>query len=613
MSACTGEDAPPGTSGDQGPEPGTGGDGGDGGTGPDPGTGGDGGTGPDPGTGGGGDGGDGGTGPDPDTSMAPSKNPQFSWFEYEGKDPVYQEFTAGEGEYSNPILAGFYPDPSICRVGEDYYLVNSSFSYFPGVPIFHSRDLVHWTQLGHVLDRPSQLDLDSQAISEGIFAPAIRYHDGVFYMVTTLVGGGGNFFVTATDPAGPWSDPIWLNSVDGIDPSFFFDDNGKAYVVNNGPPAGESLYDGHRALWIQEFDVETQKMVGPRSVIVDGGVDISKKPIWIEGPHVFKVDGTYYLIAAEGGTGDQHSEVVFRSASVTGPYEPYAGNPILTQRHLDRNRPFPVTSTGHADFVQLPNGDWWSVFLGTRPYEGDLYNTGRETFLMPVRWVDGWPVITAGTETVPYVHDTPALPPQPAPAIPMSGNFTYRDEFDGDELAPTWNFIRTPVEQWHDLTASPGWLTLKARPAHLGQRQQPSFVGRRQQHGWASASTAMKYLPSAPGDAAGLVAFQNDDFYYFLGVTLADGKPVIQLEKKAGSSASGDPQVIASAPLDLSAGAPIHLKIEAQGAAYSFSYAREPGAWVSLLEEVDGKTLSTQQAGGFVGTYIGLYAYTEQP
>ncbi len=441
-----------------------------------------------------------------------------------------------------------------------------------------------------MLDRPSQLNLQSQAISEGIFAPALSYHDGLFYMVTTLVGGGGNFFVTAKDPAGPWSDPIWLNSVDGIDPSFFFDDDGKAYVVNNGPPVGEPLYDGHRALWIQEFDTATQKMVGPRSVIVNGGVDIAKKPIWIEGPHIFKVDKTYYLIAAEGGTGDQHSEVVFRSASVTGPYEPYTGNPILTQRHLDPSRPFPVTSTGHADVVQLPNGDFWSVFLGTRPYEGDYYNTGRETFLMPVRWVDGWPVITAGTETVPYVHKAPELPKEPAPAIPMRGNFTYRDEFNDSELARYWSFIRTPGERWHDLTASPGWLTVKARPDHIGQRKQPSFVGRRQQHGWASASTAMKYLPSAPGDAAGLVAFQNDDYYYFLGVTLADGQPVIQLEKKAGKSTNGEAQVVASTKIDLSKGAPLYLKIEAQGASYSFSYAQEPGAWQSSWQSPTGRS-----------------------
>ncbi len=299
-------------------------------------------------------------------------------------------------QFFNPILAGFYPDPSITRAGDAYYLVTSSFVYYPGVPIFRSTDLVHWTQIGSVLDRPSQLHVDSAGISRGIFAPVIRYHDGTFYMITTLIDRGGNFIVTAKNPAGPWSDPIWLREVDGIDPSIFFDDDGRAYITNNGPPVETPLYEGHRAIWVQEYDVANKKMIGPRSVIVNGGVDLAKKPIWIEAPHILKVKGQYYLICAEGGTADQHSEVVFRSSSPLGPYTPYSGNPILTQRHLDPSRAFPVTSTGHADFVETQNGEWWAVFLGTRPYANDTYNIGRETFLLPVRWVDGWPVILVG-------------------------------------------------------------------------------------------------------------------------------------------------------------------------------------------------------------------------
>ena len=305
----------------------------------------------------------------------------FEWFEYVGKDPL-SDAPLDLGSYRNPILPGFYPDPSLCRAGDDYYLVNSSFAYFPGVPLFHSRDLVHWTQVGHVLTRPSQLNLDGLQVSQGIFAPALRQHAGTFYVITTLVGAGGNFFVTAADPAGPWSDPVFLPEIDGIDPSFFFDDDGHAYVVNNGPPTdGRGLYSGHRAIWIQEFDLKGQRLTGPRKVLVDGGVDLSKHPIWIEGPHVFRRNGWYYLIAAEGGTAEDHSEVVFRSRAARGPYVPWDKNPILTQRTLDPARPDPVTSTGHADFVETPDGAWWAVFLGCRPYEGGrLYNTGRETF-----------------------------------------------------------------------------------------------------------------------------------------------------------------------------------------------------------------------------------------
>lgn len=519
---------------------------------------------------------------------------------------MYDTLTTAPGMYLNPILAGFYPDPSIARAGDDYYLVTSSFSFFPGVPIFHSKDLVHWTQIGHVLDRPSQLNLDNLPISNGIFAPTLRYHAGTFYMVTTLVGAGGNFLVTATDPAGPWSDPVWLPEVDGIDPSIFFDDDGSVYLINNGPPIGTPLYQGHRALWIQAYDPVAQQTTGPRKLIVDGGVDLSKEPIWIEAPHLLKTRGAYFLIAAEGGTGDQHSEVVFRSDSVWGPFIPYERNPILTQRHLNPDRPAPVTSTGHADFVETQTGEWWAVFLGCRPYQGDFYNTGRETFMMPVRWVDGWPVVTAGEETVPYQHASPELPSQPAPKIPLSGNFTVRDDFDSLVPAPYWQFIRTPRETWY--TLQDGQLTLKARPVDLGSRGQPSFFGRRQQHAWSTATTSMRYVPAMPGDKAGLVAFQNDDYNYFLGLTQDQGHPVIRVEQRAGDST----RVIASAPLALPADARVYLKIEARGDRYHFYYATAPDAWRALVEDADGTLLSTRMAGGFVGAMFGLFAYGQE-
>jgi beta-xylosidase len=538
---------------------------------------------------------------------------RFDWFTYEGRDSIYKTLRAGPSQYLNPIFAGFYPDPSITRVGDNYYAVNSSFVYFPGVPIFRSRDLVHWTQIGHVLDRPSQLNVDSAGISRGIFAPVIREYAGTYYMITTLVDRGGNFFVTAKDPAGPWSDPIWLPEIDGIDPSFFFDDNGKAYVINNGPPVGQPLYNGHRAIWIQAFDRATNKMVGPRSVIVNGGVDLSKKPIWIEAPHIFKHDGKYYLICAEGGTADQHSEVVFRSDSATGPYVPFAGNPILTQRHLDPARPFPITSTGHADFVETPTGEWWAIFLGTRPYEDHTYNIGRETFMLPVQWVDGWPIILTGTQTVPYVVDAPKLPRDAASPVPMNGNFTLREDFNGPSLAPYWTFMRTPHERWYDLDSKPGWLTIRARHADIGQPTQPSFVGRRQQHLIASASTAMTFTPSEAGDKAGLVAFQNENHYYFLGITRRGSQNVVELEMHNGKATPDSGRVLASAPVRLTVGAPLYLKIDARGGRYDFYYATRPNEWTPLMRDADGTILSTKKAGGFVGTFFGMYAYSATP
>lgn len=539
---------------------------------------------------------------------------RFDWFSYEGHDSVFDTYKPGPTEYRNPILTGFYPDPSIVRRGDDYYLVTSSFSYFPGVPIFHSTDLVNWTQIGSVLSRPSQLAVDSAAVSRGIFAPVIREHAGTFYMITTIADAG-NFIVTAKNPAGPWSDPMWLPELSGaIDPSLFFDDDGRAYVVNNGPPIGRPLYEGHRAIWIQEYDVARGKMIGPRAVIVNGGVDISKHPIWIEAPHIFKHGGKYYLICAEGGTADQHSEVVFRSDSARGPYVPGPVNPILTQRHLNPARPFPITSTGHADFVETQRGEWWAVFLGTRPYGDNLYNTGRETFLLPVRWENGWPMILPGNATVPYVHARPALPASAPPPIPTAGNYTVRDDFGSSALAPYWMFIRTPRESFYDLTSHPGWLTLQARPAQLGTRAQLSFVARRQSHINATASTAMRFAPTAAGDVAGLLAFQTDDFYYLLGLTLVNGKRAVELVARDGRAANRAPVVVAMEYLTASPDSTVYLRITARGDKYDFSYATAPNAWRTLVSGADGTVLSSKVAGGFssnfVGAMLGMFAYS---
>lgn len=246
----------------------------------------------------------------------------FDFFEYQGEDVIFETPIDSIYEYRNPIVCGFYPDPSICRKGEDYYMVHSSFSYYPGIPILHSRDLVHWEQIGHVLDRPSQLKLDNLRLSGGIYAPAISYNpvNDTFYVVTTCVDGIGNFVVKTKDPQQGWSDPILLPEVGGIDPSLFFDEDGKAYLVHNDAPIGIPEYDGHRAIWIHNYDPGTDQTFGKKQVIVDGGVDKSKHPVWIEGPHLYKIKGKYYLMAAEGGTSINHSEVIFTSDHVKGPY-----------------------------------------------------------------------------------------------------------------------------------------------------------------------------------------------------------------------------------------------------------------------------------------------------
>lgn len=534
---------------------------------------------------------------------------EFDWFHYEGADKLP---SPGPGDYRNPILQGFYPDPSLTRVGDDYYLVTSTFAWFPGIPIFHSRDLVSWTQIGNAIDRPDQLDFGRLGLSRAVFAPTIEYRGGTFYILNTCVDCGGNFLVTATDPAGPWSDPVWLPDLEGgIDPSLFFDSDGSAWILNNGPPEGTPLYEGHRAIWIQRFDAEAKKTVDPRRLLVNGGVDLSTKPIWIEGPQLIRKDGFYYLIAAEGGTAEGHSQVVLRSRNVTGPYLPNPTNPILTQRDLPRDRPDPITSAGHADFVETAAGEWWASFLAVRPYSGDHYNTGRETFLLPVTWKDGWPRITHPGQAIPYVHPRPRLPRAQAPAVPINGVFQLREEFGSPKLPPHWMMMRNPRERWFDLAA--GALRLQARPIGLGDFGNPSLLARRQQHLDASASTAVRFRPRGDRDEAGLVALQNDEYWYFLSVGTESGRPFVTLRRRAGPAQPAEGVVIASAPLPVRAGAPVHLRIDARRDTYDFSYAVRDGRWRPLLRGADGKILSTKTAGGFVGAVFGLHAYAPAP
>lgn len=531
----------------------------------------------------------------------------FDWFEYSGSDPARAGVQVGANDYLNPILQGFYPDPSITQVGGDYYLVTSTFGYFPGIPVFHSRDLVSWTQIGNVIDRPGMLDFSGLGLSRGVFAPTIEHHDGVFYVANTCVDCGGNFIITARDPRGPWSDPIWLPHVGGIDPSLFFDDDGRVYLMNNDAPPEPPLYDGHRAIWARQVDPTTFAPLTEPVVLINGGVRREERPIWIEGPHIYKHDGYYYLSAAEGGTAEGHSQVVLRARHPLGPYEANPGNPILTQRHLDRARPHPITSVGHADFVQTPDGAWWVTFLGVRPYEGDFYNTGRETFLMPVRWRNGWPEIS--TDPIPYARVRPNLPPQPAPTLPTNGDFSVREEFD-TALGPHWLSMRAPARPWLDLDSEHGTLLLQALPVGLGDVAAPSFVGRRQQHMNASASTVVRFSPTE-AEEAGLVALQSDEFYFFLALGAEDGRRVVRLRQRAGA---GDPpagRVIATAALN--SDAPVRLRITARGALYDFAYALDDADWIDLARDVDGRILSTRTAGGFVGAVFGLHAHGGPP
>lgn len=480
--------------------------------------------------------------------------------------------------YENPILPGFHPDPSVCRVGDDYYLVTSTFEYFPGVPIFHSRDLVHWRQIGHVLTRESQLPLANMRASGGIFATTLRYHDGTFYLITTNVYGGSNFYVTATEPGGPWSEPVFLDR-EGIDPSLFFDDDGTAYYTRH-VGAGDG-YIGSQVL-----DLTTGKLQGKMREIWRG-----TGGVWPEGPHLYKKDGRYYLLIAEGGTSFDHKVTIARSDSPWGPFEACPRNPILT--HASRPE-HAIQALGHADFVETPAG-WWAVYLGIRPQGGRFHHLGRETMLAPVTWSDdGWPVIGDGGK-IEKEMAAPALPAQPWPAKPEL------DEFSDNRLDSEWNFLRNPHAGDWSLAERSGYLRLHGSAVTMSDQDSPAFVGRRQTALACRASTRLSFEPASENEEAGLVVRGNDQNHCEVGITQRNGRRQAFFRRCLGGK-----EVEPTRYEDVET-ADVVLSVSATPLEYDFAVQRPGGEPVSL-GTLTTSELSSEKIGGFTGVYIGMYA-----
>lgn len=497
--------------------------------------------------------------------------------------------------FQNPILKGFYPDPSICRVGDDYYMVTSSFEYFPGVPIFHSKDLVNWQQIGHVLNRSSQLNLAGIHPSGGIFAPTIRYHKGTFYMITTLITNrnntGVNFYVTAKSPSGPWSEPYLLKDAPGIDPSLFFDDDGKVYYTGNRTPDDKPAGSKYRQIWIQELDTLKKQLVGEVTVAIEEGA--LHGSIVAESPHMYKKDGFYYIMIAEGGTGIDHAVTIFRSKNILGPYEINKKNPIITHRNLGKE--YPIACVGHADFVETQYGEWWMVLLGVRTYGGFHYNLGRETFLTPIAWENDWPIVNPGVGKIQFEERRPNLP------VFTAKKENFFDDFNTDTLQYYWNFLRTPNSNFWSLKDKKGYLSLQLRPNTLVDLENPSFIGRRQQDTSFFAETKMVFEPANKNESAGLVVMMNNNFHFRVEKIIENDITYIQLTRRhAGkedligkSSVLKDEEIV--------------LGVKAIGQNYSFYYVQN-NKTVFLTQNIDGRTLSRVNTGGFTGTYIGLYS-----
>ncbi|MDK2809058.1 MAG: xylan 1,4-beta-xylosidase [Clostridiales bacterium] len=512
---------------------------------------------------------------------------------------------------TNPILPGFYPDPSICAVSGDYYLVNSTFAYFPGLPIFHSKDLVHWEQIGNAMDRKSQLPLKGVGLSHGLFAPTIRYHDGVFYIICTNITGGGNFIITATNPEGPWSDPYYLGAeqAPGIDPSLFFDEDGTCYYIGTRENPYGARYYGDNYVWIQKLDLATMKLVGEPFFVWNGAL---RDVVWPEGPHLYKKDGYYYILYAEGGTGSHHSVCVIRSKNIEGPYENNFCNPIITHRFLGKK--YPVQYVGHADMIQAIDGAWYMVMLAVRPKDG-FTNLGRETFLAKVDWEDGWPVINPGigllTDEVevgleewnplvdPASYSNRKQVPYTVPADNKIYDFAAMAE---KELGLGLEFLqlREPSDHMYQFVKEEKALRLYLNTDNLLEQGNTAYLGIRQSHHAFEACATARFCTLKECEAAGLVLMQNNQYHVRLEVKdgmlqliqTADGRQTVHATEKVSNET-------------------ITLIIKGEDENAAFFYTEEGGETKCLAKGIDISTLSTEVAGGFVGCTLGMYGSSE--
>ncbi|WP_026671309.1 glycoside hydrolase family 43 protein [Butyrivibrio sp. AD3002] len=519
----------------------------------------------------------------------------------------------------NPIIPGFYPDPSICRVGDDFYIANSSFELCPGIPIFHSKDLAHWKQIGYAMTPENGFYTDANLFSGGVMAPTIRYHKGTFYIINCNFGDKGNFIVTAKDPKGPWSQPHYITDIQDIDCSIFFDDDDKCYLVS---PGEDKEQDNNRAFYLTPYDIENFKVCGERKKIWNSAMRGAWAP---EAPHIYHVGDYYYLMIAEGGTEHNHSVMIARSQTIDGWYEGNPANPVLTHRHLGWD--YPIENVGHADLVETPQGKWYAVMLGVRIIEGQHMNMGRESFICPVEWQRGWPVFSKETGKVELSY--PADPDLPwcEDGDEIS---TDRDDFDGKTLGIDWSFWGTPSEDYYKIEDSA--LQLKCLKRGMTRKLQPvsfapktekdenvAFVGRRQRHIDFSFEISMDFKAGTnegTSESAGMVIMQQCNHQYRFEKKSKDGKQIIALvlvttKQKGlpfmpGYESESTETILKECEVEFDG--PVILRLEAKGQDYTFYMGQTADNLEEFYAHADGKKINPEEVGGMVGTMLGMFA-----
>lgn len=514
----------------------------------------------------------------------------------------------------NPIIPGYYPDPTICRVGDDFYLACSSFEMYPGIPIFHSKDLANWEQIANVMTADNGFHMEKNCGVGGVMAPTIRYNDGLFYLINANFSDKGNYIVTAENPAGPWSEPHWLEDVPGIDASFFFDNDGKSYVMGTGDVWENEGGRMERGIWLAEYDMKNFKMIGEPKTIFNSALRGGAAP---ESPHLYHVGEYYHLIIAEGGTEHYHAVMNARSKDIFGFYEGNPANPVMTHRNMGYKSP--IINVGHADLVELADGSWYAVMLASRLIEGECKNLGRETFICPVEWERDWPLFSPRTGKLEWEYDAPeSLPWTKYPA-----KKTYYD-FDADKLELEWIQWGRAYEDFYEIKDSKLYLQCKrhkldeeVRAMTFDEKKSTEYMmsmfAQRQCKINETMTAQMEFMPEE-GESAGVAVVQAMNHQMILERTCKDGKQILQFVVNTadynvppyfpGFTCENKSMILAECEWNES---DIVLQIKMEGEKFTISY----GASKDLLKELlisDGKMINPEKVGCMTGTILGMYA-----
>lgn len=514
----------------------------------------------------------------------------------------------------NPIIPGFYPDPTICRVGDDFYLACSSFEMYPGIPIFHSRNLTNWEQIANVMTADNDFHMEKNCGVGGVMAPTLRYHEGTFYLINANFSDKGNFIVTAQDPAGPWSKPHWLDDVPGIDASIFFDNDGKSYIMGTGDVWENEGGRMERGIWLAEYDMNNFKMAGEPKTIFNSALRGGASP---ESPHLFHVGEYYHLLIAEGGTEHYHAVMNARSKDIFGFYEINPANPVMTHRNMGFKSS--IINVGHADLIDLPDGSWYAVMLASRLIEGECKNLGRETFICPVEWERDWPLFSPKSGKMDWEYDAP----ESLPWTEFAENAAHFD-FDEEKLDLRWVTWGRPYEKFYEMTDSKLYLQCKRQKldeevramtfgGDISKEYMVSMLAMRQTKIDETMTAQMIFMP-AEGESGGLAIVQAMNHQMHLERTCKDGKQILQFVVTTadyrippyfpGFTCANKSEVLAECEWNE---VDIVLQVQMEGEKFTVRYGTSKDTLKELIVS-DGRMINPEKVGCMTGTLLGMYA-----